>query len=133
MMYFNSDHEFFSLNFQEISPKSYLHLLLVQFWLPRKQKAEGKEENTWNKGGEDEPGFIDPDFPPSDESLGENYRQDVPKEWVRAIYLRGHQEQPVLFEDMEPANVCQGYSRSRKGMKRVIFGTCILFVSFLFL
>lgn len=39
-----------------------------------KQKAEGKEENTWNKGGEDEPGFIDPDFPPSDESLGENYR-----------------------------------------------------------
>ncbi|CAL1155761.1 unnamed protein product [Cladocopium goreaui] len=73
-----------------------------------KQKAEGKEENTWNKGGEDEPGFIDPDFPPSDESLGENYRQDVPKEWVRAIYLRGHQEQPVLFEDMEPANVCQG-------------------------
>eukprot|EP00435_Cladocopium_sp_Y103_P052703 s239_g16.t1 len=71
-----------------------------------KQKAEGKEENAWNKGGVDEPGFIDPDFPPSDESLG--MKQEVPKEWVRAIYLRGHQEQPVLFEDMEPASVCQG-------------------------
>ena len=76
--------------------------------MPRKQEAESQEEPPrWNKGGEDEAGFIDPDFPPSNESVGPE--ETGSKEWVQAIYLKGYDEKPVLFEDMEPANVCQGY------------------------
>jgi len=71
----------------------------------------------WNPGKEDEPGFIDPEFPHTLQSLFEpslfenshRFRRwiDTPVEWVRAIYLKGD-EKPRLFDRIEPASVCQG-------------------------
>ena len=71
----------------------------------------------WNPGKEDEPGFIDPEFPHTLQSLFEpglfensiRFRRwiDTPVEWVRAIYLQGD-EKPRLFDRIEPASVCQG-------------------------
>ena len=70
---------------------------------------------------EEEPPFVDPDFPHSYDSLKmpaaktKSLTEKTALEWVRAIYMQGldvfEEEKPILFENIEPSDICQGHPR----------------------
>jgi len=80
----------------------------------QESSEEGKSLH-WNK---EEPPFVDPDFPHSYDSLKmpaektKSLTEKTALEWVRAIYMQGldvfEEEKPVLFENIEPSDICQG-------------------------